>query len=254
MARPITRQGLVDYCLRALGEPVLEVNVDPDQIDDRVDQAIQYFLTYNSDGIERTYIPIQITPEVIREGFVPVGDDIVQVLRVMPLGALGNTALNMFDVTYQMMLDASRTGFLMGGDMAYFEQMQQHLSLLDMKLNGTPQFHWTRYNNRLNLFGDTNDGDMKVGDIIVVEAYIEVRPDGPNASPLIYDDMFIKEYTTALIKQQWGMNLIKFEGVQLPGGITLNGRQLYDDATADIERLQERLRLEFEAPVDFFVG
>ena len=175
-------------------------------------------------------------------------------LRVLPLGDIGNTSFNMFDASYQMMFDAVNKGFSIAGDLAYYEQMQQHLSLLDMKLNGHVQFDWSRYNGKLYIFGDMNDGDIAVGDKIVTEVFKEVRPGSTGINTTIYDNMFIKEYTTALIKRQWGANLMKFEGMQLPGGVTLNGRQLFDDATQDIERLQERLRLEFEAPVDFFVG
>ena len=254
MARPSTRQELIDYCLRALGEPVLEINVDPDQIEDRVDQTIQYFIQYNADGIRRTYDVHTVTQTDLDNDYIAVDDDVVQVLRALPLGDIGNTSFNLFDASYQMMFDAVNKGFSIAGDMAYYEQMQQHLSLLDMKLNGSVQIHWNRYGNKLHVFGDMNDGDIAVGDKIVTEVYKEVRPGGTGINSTIYDNMFIKEYLTALIKQQWGMNLIKFEGMQLPGGVTLNGRQIYDDAVGEIQALQERLRLEFEAPVDFFVG
>ena len=137
------------------------------------------------------------------------------------------------------------------GDLAYYEQMQQYLSLLDMKLNGHPQVQFSRRQNRLYIFGDFADGDIKEGDFIVAEVYTEIN-DSDHTS--IFDDMFVKEYTTALIKQQWGMNLIKFEGMQLPGGVILNGRQIYDDATGEIATLRENLRLEHEFMPDFFVG
>jgi hypothetical protein len=125
------------------------------------------------------------------------------------------------------------------------------LSLLDMKLNGTPQVNFSRRQNRLYIHGDFQDKDIKAGDYIVAETLQIVDPDTHTS---IYNDMFMKDYTTALIKLQWGANLIKFEGMQLPGGVTLNGRQIYEDAMNDIERLQEKVRLEQELPVDFFVG
>jgi hypothetical protein len=120
-----------------------------------------------------------------------------------------------------------------------------------MKLNGTPQVHWSRHQDRLYIFGDIADGDIQVGEYIVAEVYTLIDPDTHTS---IYNDLWLKEYSTALIKQQWGMNLLKFEGVQLPGGVTFNGRQLYDDATAEIERLREKIRDEWEFPPDFFVG
>jgi len=137
------------------------------------------------------------------------------------------------------------------GDLAYYEQMQQYLSLLDMKLNGHPQVEFARRQNRLYIHGDFADSDIKEGDYIIAEVYQIVDPDTHTS---VYDDIWLKEYSTALIKQQWGANLIKFEGMQLPGGVTLNGRQLFDDATQDIERLRERIRLEHELPPNFFVG
>ena len=129
------------------------------------------------------------------------------------------------------------------GDLGYYEQMQQYLALIDMKLNGHPQVTFSRHQNRLLIHGDFEDKDVKAGDYVIAEVYQIVDPDSHTS---VYNDMWLKEYTTALIKQQWGANLIKFEGMQLPGGVTLNGRQLYDDATQDIERLQEKIRLEQE--------
>ena len=120
-----------------------------------------------------------------------------------------------------------------------------------MKLNGTPQVQFSRHQDRLYIFGDFADKDIKAGEYIVAEVYTILNPETHTS---IYNDMWLKEYTTALIKQQWGMNLIKFEGVQLPGGVVLNGRQLYDDATTEIENLRQRIREEHEFPADFFVG
>jgi hypothetical protein len=137
------------------------------------------------------------------------------------------------------------------GDLAYYEQMQQYLTLLDIKLTGQTQVDFVRKQNRLYIHGDFNDGDIKVGEYVVAEVYQIVDPDTYTA---VWNDMWLKEYTTALIKRQWGANLIKFEGMQLPGGVMLNGRQLFDDATADIERLREKIRMDHELPPDFFVG
>jgi hypothetical protein len=254
MATPSTRQELINYCLRALGEPVLEVNVDPDQIEDRVDQAIQYFNEYHSEGVHTRYIAHQVTQEDVDNKYIVLPETVLQVIRVLPLGSVTNTSLGMFDIQYQMMLDAVNQGQILTGGMAYYEQMMQHLSLLDMKLNGgSPQINWNRYSNQLKLFGDLGN-DVLTGDYIVIECAIRIDLNSSDVSTSIYNDMFIKEYTTALIKYQWGANLAKFEGMQLPGGVTLNGRQLMDDAKEEIADLQERLRSEFESPIDFFMG
>ena len=129
--------------------------------------------------------------------------------------------------------------------------MQQYLSLLDMKLNGHPQVQFARRQNRLYIFGDFADGDIKEGDFIVAEVYSVIDPSTPTS---VFNDMFVKEYTTALIKQQWGTNLIKFEGMQLPGGVVLNGRQIYEDAIRELEELENTLKTEYELPPLDFIG
>lgn len=254
MAKPASRQELIDYCLRKLGEPVIEINVDPDQLEDCVDESIDYFNEYHSEGSQTRYYSHQITANDVDGLQIQLPTWVQQVVRVLPINNVGGTNIGMFNVQYQTMLESLNNGFMLSGDMAYYEQLQQHMSLLDMKLNGTPQISWKRYNNNLKIFGDLGN-DLKEDDWIVVEVTSFVNPEkDSDHSNRFWNDMFLKEYTTALIKKQWGSNLIKFEGMQLPGGVTLNGRQIYDDAMQDIEKLQERLRDEFEAPIDFFVG
>ena len=137
------------------------------------------------------------------------------------------------------------------GDLAYYEQLQQYLSLLDSKLNGHPQVEFARRQDRLYIHGAFADKEIKAGEYIIAEIYQIVDPDTHTS---VYDDMWLKDYSTQLIKQQWGANLIKFEGMVLPGGVQLNGRQLFDDAIAELDRLRERIRLEHELPPNFFVG
>ena len=251
MANPTSRATLIDYCKRRLGDPVIEINVDEDQLEDRVDEALQVFQEYHSEGTVRTFVSQQITADDVTNEYVSVSSDILFVARMFAIDATFGSSINFFDIKYQMMLNDIADMHNYVGDLAYYEQMQQYLSLLDMKLNGTPQIEYSRKQDRLYIFGDFADGDLKAGDYIVYEAYKIINP---STFTKVFNDMWLKEYTTALIKQQWGANLIKFEGMQLPGGITLNGRQIYDDATQDLERLRERLRLDHETPIDFFVG
>ena len=251
MANPNSRDTLIDYCKRRLGEPVIEVNVDEDQVEDRVDEALQYYQEYHSDATVRTYLKHQVTATDVANEYIPISSDILFVSKMFPLESSFNQSRNFFDIKYQMMLNDIADLMNFAGDLAYYEQMQQYLSLLDMKLNGVPQVQFARRQNRLYIFGDFADGDIKEGDFIVAEVYTIVNP---TAHTSVFNDMFVKEYTTALIKQQWGTNLIKFEGMQLPGGVILNGRQIYDDATGEIQTLRENLRLEQELPPDFFVG
>lgn len=251
MANPTSRATLIDYCKRRLGDPVIEINVDEDQVEDRVDEALQYYQEYHSDATIRTYLKHQVTTEDISNEYIPVDSNILFVSKMFPLTSSFSGSRNFFDIKYQMMLNDVADLMNFAGDLAYYEQMQQYLSLLDMKLNGQPQVQFSRKQNRLYIFGDFADKDIIEGDYIVAEVYSIVNPDTHTS---VYNDMFLKEYTTALIKQQWGANLIKFEGMQLPGGVILNGRQIYDDATSEIATLRENIRLEHEFPPDFFVG
>jgi len=251
MAPPNSRDTLIDYCLRRLGDPVLEINVDEDQIEDRIDEAIQYWQEFHSDATVRTYLKHQVTQTDINNEYIPIPSNVLTVSRMFPMASAFGTSFNMFDIKYQMMLNDIADMQNFAGDLAYYEQMQQYLSLLDMKLNGTPQVQWSRHQDRLYIFGDIADGDIQVGEYIVAEVYTLIDPDTHTS---IYNDLWLKEYATALIKLQWGSNLIKFEGVQLPGGVTFNGRQMYEDALTEIERLRAAIREEWEMPPDFFVG
>ena len=251
MAPPNSRQTLIDYCLRRLGDPVLEINVDQDQIEDRIDEAIQYYQEFHSDATIKTYLKHLVTATDVANEYIPISTNVLTVTKLFPMSSAFGTSFNFFDIKYQMMLNDIADLQNFAGDLAYYEQMQQYLSMLDMKLNGTPQVHWSRHQDRLYIHGDFADQDIKAGEYLVAQVYTILDPEDHTS---IYNDMWLKEYSTALIKQQWGMNLIKFEGVQLPGGVVLNGRQLYDDATSEIERLRESIRLEHEFPADFFVG
>ena len=251
MANPTSRDTLIDYCKRQLGDPVLEINVDEDQVEDRIDEALQYYQEYHSDATIRTYLKHLVTADDVTNEYISIASDILYVSRLFPVSSSFNSSFNFFDIKYQMMLNDIADLQNFAGDLAYYEQMQQYLSILDMKLNGHPQTTFARHQDRLYIHGEFKNKDIKEGEYIVAEVYTILDPDSHTT---IYNDLWLKEYATALIKRQWGMNLLKFDGVQLPGGVLLNGRQLYDDATQDIERLRERIRSEFELPADFFMG
>lgn len=250
MATPSTRQGLIDYCLRSLGDPVIEINIDPDQMEDRVDEALQYYQEFHSDATLKTYMKHLVTADDVTNEYITLASDITYVSKLFPIRG-GSITKDFFDIKYQLHLNDIANLQTYMGDLAYYEQMQQYLSLIDMKLNGTPQVQFSRRENRLYVFGDFSDKDIVAGDYLVAEVYKILDPD---VNTSIYNDRWMKEYTTAIFKRQWGQNLIKFEGMQLPGGVTLNGRQIYDDAQLDIDRLREAIRSEHEMPADFFVG
>lgn len=251
MANPNSRTTLIDYCKRRLGDPVIEINVDEDQVEDRIDEAIQYYQEFHSDATKRGYLKHLMTATDITNKYIDVSSNIQFISRIFRVSSSFNNSGNMFDIKYQMALNDIWDLTKFAGDMAYYEQLQQYLSTLDMKLNGMPIIDYVRRENRVYIHGSIEDQDIKQNDYIVLETYETIDA---NTHTSIYNDMWLKLYATALIKLQWGMNLIKFEGMQLPGGVIVNGRQIFDDAQAEIQELQEKIRLEHEMPADFFVG
>lgn len=251
MAAPNSRSTLTDYCLRKLGAPVLEINVDADQLEDRLDEALQVYQEFHSDATIKTYLKHLVTSTDVTNRYIPISSNIIYVSRLLPFSDSTSSSSNMFGIKYQMMLNDISDLQNFSGDLAYYTQMQQYLSLLDSTLHGSPTVQFSRHQDRLNIFGDFEDGDIKAGDYVLAEVYQIIDP---STHTSVFNDMWLKDYTTQLIKQQWGANLIKFEGMQLPGGVTLNGRQIYDDAGAELEKLMEKIRLEHELPADFFIG
>ena len=271
MATPNTKDTLKEYSLRAVGKPVIEVNVDPDQCDDRIDEALQYFAEYHMDGVERVYLKHQITESqktrartdssenvtdaVDNTGgaytwkeqkvFIPIPTSIVSVLRVLPL--TDSSSVPMFDLKYQMRLndlfDFTSTS------MINYQMLQDHLDLLDHILTGEHPIRFNVHQNRLYLDQDWEECDA--GSFIIIECY---RKLDPNSYTDVYNDMFLKKYATALIKKQWGANLIKFQGVQMLGGVQMNGEIIYQQADEEIKLLEEQMLNGFGLPADMMIG
>lgn len=250
MAKPNSRQTLIDYCLRSLGAPVLEINVDEDQVSDRIDEAIQFYQEYHSDAVVRTYLKKEIDQDDITNRYIELPPEMLFVNRVFPIDG-GTTGTGMFSVDYQIHLNDIFDMQNAGGGLLTYEMTQQYLSLIDRQISGMQHIStFTRHADRLAIEIDW-EANLSVGDHIIVEGYQTLDPDTYTD---VYNDRFLKKYSTALIKRQWGLNLIKFEGMQLPGGVTLNGRQIYDDAVQDIEKIEEEMQLTYEMPPHFFVG
>jgi hypothetical protein len=249
MAKPNSRSTLIDYCYRSLGAPVIEINVDEDQVDDRIDEALQFYQTYHTDSIEKIYLKHQVTQTDIDNGYLPINDLITDVIRVMPLRD-SSPSDNMFDIRYQMHLnDVHSLGFM--GSLAEYEMTQQWLALLDLIIdNDDKHISFERHKNQLRIDMDWST-EIAVGNYLVVECY---RILDPALYSDVYNDYFLKKYATSLIKRQWGANLSKFEGMVMPGGVTFNGRQLFDDANEELTKLEEEVRLNWEQPVDFYIG
>lgn len=249
MAKPNSRTTFIDYCLRSLGSPVIEINVDDDQVDDRVDEALQFYQSYHSDAIEKFYLKHQVTQTDINNGYIAINDLITDVVRVMPLRE-SVSSTDMFDIRYQLHLnDLHSLGFM--GNLTEYVMSQQFLSLLDLVIDSDEKhINFNRHKNQLQIHMDWSE-EIEVNDYLVVECY---RIIDPSTYTDVWDDYFLKRYATALIKRQWGTNLLKFEGMQMPGGVQFNGRQLFDDAKEELERLEEEARLNWEKPVDFMTG
>jgi hypothetical protein len=315
-----TRTGLKEYALRALGAPVLEINVDEDQLEDRIDEAIDYWRLYHYEGIEQIYMKQQIraselyvtadgttfdiaemvigltsgaTAEVCRETTRVSTDTMILVKNVQGVfvpgetitGGQGHTATladpayqlneydnryceipdyvwgvtkilsagqassskNIFDLQYQLRLNDLYD--LTSTSLIYYKTVMSHLAMLDLELNGHQRFRFNRLNDRLYL--DANwPTDFILGDYIIVEAY---RAMDPTTWSKVYNEPWLKHYVTALFKKQWATNLKKFSGLQLPGGVTLDGDKLYAEATEEIKDLEEELQNK-SAPLDFFLG
>ncbi len=243
-----SRQELKEYCLRKLGAPMIDVNVHDDQVEDRIDDALRLFTDYHYSGSERLYHKHELTQADIDNSYFELPENIISVVRVLPFGG-GNLAdyQGMFNSKYQMMLGDYNTGQL--PTVQDFVMKQTHFDFLNEMLSGTNSIRFNRYKDRL-IF-DTGMNNVEVGDFIIAECWSAVDPEEYTE---IYNDRFVKEYATQSIKQQWGMNLLKFEGAQMPGGTTVNGSRYYDDATEKLEKLEEELQDKYELPVDFIVG
>jgi hypothetical protein len=247
MAQVTTREQLKDYCLRRLGSPVIEINVDDDQIEDRIDDAFQFYREYHYDAVELVYLKHQFTTQDMTNQYISVPDSVVGVSRILPFSNKSD-GTNIFSIKYQILLNDLYS--LMSTQIIYYYQVKQELELINQILVGVKPVRFNRHMNRLYIDMDWS-GDAVVGDYIIVECY---RILDPETYRDVYNDMFLKRYCTSLIKRQWGENLKKFNGVQLPGGVTINADQIYQDALTEITQIESEMQSRFELPVDFFTG
>ncbi len=281
MAKPTTRKELVQYCKRQLGAPVLEINVDDDQIDDLVDDTFQYFNERHFDGVEKMYMKYKLTEEDINRGkatgtvgvgivtttatstaisgygttisnwyetsnFIQVPDAVIGIEKVFKFDS-SSISGGMFSIKYQLFLN----------DLYYFNSVnllqyamtKSYLEDIDHLLTTDKQIRFNQRQDRLYL--DLDWGAQQIDDFIILECY---RALDPEAFVGAYNDSFVKKYLTALIKRQWGQNLIKFKGTKLPGGVELNGREIYDDAVKDLADIKERMSNEYELPPLDMIG
>ena len=285
MAKPASRTQLIDYCLRKLGAPVLEINIDDDQIDDLVDDAIQLFNERHFDGVERMYLKYKLTQEDIDRGkannkpnstntvgivttsatstnisgygtttsnwyensnFLQVPDSVVGVEKIFKFDT-STISGGMFSIKYQLFLNDLYN--FNSVELLQYAMVKSYLEDIDFLLSPEKQIRFNKRQDRLYL--DIDWGTENPDTYLVLDCY---RALDPNSFTQVYNDIFLKQYLTALMKRQWGQNLIKFKGVKLPGGIELNGREIYDDAEREIESLRSKMSTEYELPPYDFVG
>jgi len=258
MATPSSREELKQYALRQLGSPVIQINVEDSQLEDRIDDAIQFFAEYHFDGVERRYYRYQITQEdmdraaadPLNGGYIPLDGVDPNIISVIRLFQFSESTLNMFDVRYQMALNdfyGIRTGL---GTLSNYDMTKRHLSMIQQMLDPEKMIRFSRVTNKLYI--DMNWAeDVTVNSYLVFECYATIDP---TQNTEIYNDRLLKKYLTALFKKQWGQNLSKFDSIQLPGGVSFNGSQIYDQATQEIEKIEEDMQLKYELPIDFMTG
>lgn len=244
-----SRDSLKEYCFRKLGAPVMQINVDDDQVDDRINDAIDMFREYHSDAMIRNYIAIQLTPTMIAEKMVSVPEDVFSVVKVFPLtnGSLSNMNIS-YVAAMSDIMDSLRTGKQQQGAFRYM-LIEQHLSLLQQFFSREKIIRFNRFMSHVKI--DTDWTLLTENDYVLFEVWQAVDMDNYDR---LWSNFWLESYTTALIKQQWGMNMIKYDGFQLPSGITLNGRQIYDDATNELKELMEELQNTWQYPTDFYIG
>lgn len=254
-SKPSSRVALIQYCLRALGDPVVEINVDADQIEDRLEEALQFFQEFHSDGVRNGFYSHKITADDIANRYIILPDEVMTVTRVLPLKKAYSNGEEIFDMNYLMERDiAWNVNYGIGSmktGMGDLEMQRQYLALVKNSLdNPNHNISFYRHMNQLNI--NINWGEfIKEGEYIVIEGSMIIDPDTNNK---IWNDMMLKKYLIALLKRQWGQNMLKWDGVQLPGGVTISGRALYDNAVEDIAKLEEGFMSKYQAPPVGFVG
>ena len=280
MAQPASRQEFIDYCKRQLGAPVLEINVADEQVEDIVDDAIQYFNERHFDGVGQVYLKYKVTQDDIDRGkgpgqtgrsgittttvdkvvgattqfnyeensnYLQVPPSVIGVTKVFHFDGSNTVTNNMFSVKYQMFLNDI---YYWGAtELLTYAMTKTYLSDIDFLLTTEKQI---RFNQRMDrLYLDFDWATLNPGDYLVMDCF---RALNPNDYTRVWNDSFLKRYTTALMKQQWGQNLLKFQGVKLPGGVELNGRQIYDDGEKDLETIREMMSNTYEIPPLDMIG
>lgn len=252
-----SRNQFKDYCLRRLGFPVIDINVDDDQVEDRIDDALQYWQDYHFDGLQKVYYVTLVTQQDIDNKYIDLSNakdksnnnlDIVGVTRIFPIQD-SQATINMFDLRYQLRLNELYD--FTSASYVNYTLTQQHLRSLELLFTGEVPIRYQRHMQRLFIDWAWGAAEAPVGTAVIAECYAVIDP---NVYNRVWNDRWLKRYATAQIKRTWGNNLKKFGGLSLPGGVTLNGDKIYDEAVEEIDKLEEDMENSYGGVLEFFMN
>lgn len=247
MALPTTRAEFKDYVLRKIGSPVIQINVSDEQVEDRIDEAIAFWRDYHYDGSQMVYLKHQLTQEDIDQGYIEVPQDLLGITRIFDLSSSISTGTGFFNVQYQFVLNNIHD--ITGYNIQHYYMSLSHLQFLQEILVGRPLIRYNRHINRLYL--DVTKNVLNPGSYVIIEGYDII--DGETYSD-VWQDRFLQNYASALIREQWGYNLTKFTNMQLVGGVQFNGEQILSDAKQDRKEMEETAKTSLQPLVYNFVG
>lgn len=247
MAIPTTRHEFKEYCLRKLGKPVIEINVDDDQVDDRIDESLRYYWDYHFDGTDKVYYKHQVTQANKDAKYITVPENIIGAVRVFPIADPMVRSDDLFNIRYQIALNDLYT--LTSVSMVPYYMVMEHLALITEMLVGQQPIRFNRHKNR--IYVDMDWGKINVGEYLLIEAYEVIDPE---VWDQVWSDRWLQNYTTAKIKYQWGSNLTKFTGMNLPGGVQFNGEKILNDADEEIRKMEQEMISSYSLPVSDMIG
>lgn len=245
--KPASREEFKDFCLRRLGAPLLEINVDDDQVEDCLEIALQYYHDYHYDGTQKVYLAHQVTQTDIDNKYLTIPENVIGVINIFDIGDSYSTN-NLFNLRYQIALN-DLFAFNYGPFAPYYMALQ-NVALAEELFVGKQSLRFNRHTNKLYIDMDWSS-KMEIGEYIIVEGYQLLDPDTYTD---VYNDRWLKRYATAQIKKQWGENLKKFEGLQMPGAVTFNGQKIWDEAVEEITQLEAEMINSYSLPVSDMIG
>lgn len=247
MAVPSTRAQFKEMCLRRLGKPVIEINVDDDQVEDRIDEALRYYWDYHFDGSDKIYYKHQVTDEDKTNKYITLPENINGAVRIFPVGGALMNTMNLFNIRYQIALNDLYT--LTSISLVPYFMAMSHIAMIEELLVGQQPIRYNRHKDRCYI--DMDWELIPTGDFLIIEAYEVVDPDVWTDA---WADRWLAQYCTALIKRQWGNNLKKFDNMQMPGGLSFNGQKIYDEAVEEINQMEKEMISGYSLPVMDMIG